>query len=124
MWDKRREFKINNLDPRIHFALVCAASSCPPVEFYSAEKINQQLDVAGRSFLNRRGIVLNKRENAILLSQIFKWYARDFGTKKIQVLKFAVNFASPEIKDYFSENKDKLIIRYLPYDWNLNRTLK
>ncbi len=61
LWDKRREFKVNNFDPRIHFALVCAASSCPPVEFYGAEKIDRQLDVAGRSFLNRRGIVLDKR---------------------------------------------------------------
>ncbi len=122
--DKRKEFALKNLDPRIHFALVCAASSCPPVEFYDAKKLDKQLDVAGRSFLNRRGIVLNKGENIVALSQIFKWYARDFGLDNRQVLDFAANFTTATIRDYLLENKDKVSIKYLPYDWNLNRTLE
>ena len=34
--DRRNQLIIKKFDPRIHFSLVCGASSCPPVEFYDA----------------------------------------------------------------------------------------
>ncbi|NNE16964.1 MAG: DUF547 domain-containing protein, partial [Myxococcales bacterium] len=33
----------SHVDPRIHAALVCASTSCPPVAFYEASKLNEQL---------------------------------------------------------------------------------
>ena len=40
-------------DPRIHFALVCAAMSCPRLrnEAYAAARLDAQLDDQGRDFL-------------------------------------------------------------------------
>ena len=35
--DARRRYSFAQLDPRIHFALVCAARSCPPIAVYDAE---------------------------------------------------------------------------------------
>lgn len=32
----RRKVAVNSVDPRIHFALVCGAKSCPPIRTYSA----------------------------------------------------------------------------------------
>ena len=42
-------------DPRIHFALVCAALGCPPLrdEPYLADRLNEQLDAQARECLDR-----------------------------------------------------------------------
>src|SRR5436190_2055490 len=43
----------NYCEPRLHFALVCAARSCPPLrrEAYVGDRLNEQLDDQGRTFL-------------------------------------------------------------------------
>jgi len=50
--DQRLEFVITPLDPRIHFALVCGARSCPPIGFYEADQIDFQLQLVVESFIN------------------------------------------------------------------------
>jgi hypothetical protein len=44
--DRRRQFILDEVDPRIHFALVCGSRSCAPIRFYKADHIDDQL--AGR----------------------------------------------------------------------------
>ena len=41
-------------DPRIHFTIVCASTSCPRLrrEAYVPERLEQQLDEAARGFIN------------------------------------------------------------------------
>ena len=39
-----RHLAIKQLDYRIHFALNCGATSCPPIAFYTIEKIENQLE--------------------------------------------------------------------------------
>jgi hypothetical protein len=67
-------------DPRIHFAIVCASVSCPDLrmEAYRAEKLHDQLDSQSRDFLlnSKKGLRLGD-ENADI-SQIFKWFDKDF----------------------------------------------
>jgi hypothetical protein len=50
--DKRLRHIIKPIDPRIHFALVCASSSCPPIAVYTAENLDKELSIAGETFLN------------------------------------------------------------------------
>jgi GH15 family glucan-1,4-alpha-glucosidase len=119
-FDKRKKLQIEKADPRIHFALVCASSSCPPIEFYHPEKIDEQLDLAARSFLNRRGAVLDKEKKILYLSQIFMWFKSDFG----DVVKFILPYLNEETQKYIQANRRDLKIDYLPYDWNLNRSLR
>jgi GH15 family glucan-1,4-alpha-glucosidase len=123
-FDKRKTLAVKRLDPRIHFALVCASSSCPPIEFYDSDQIDKQLDVAGRSFINRRGLILEKDKNAVHLSQIFKWYSLDFGRAEKEVVEYAASFANEAVSDYVIRNIKTIKVRYLPYDWNLNRVLE
>ena len=57
--------KIRNhfMDPRIHFAINCAAKSCPPIrtEPYVGAKVQEQLDDQARTFLNGpKGVRLEK----------------------------------------------------------------
>ena len=125
LWfDKRKVLCVSRLDPRIHFSLVCASSSCPPIEFYDPAQIHKQLDIAGRSFINRRGMILNRVNNTLFLSQIFKWYASDFGKTQRQMIQYIMRFANEETKGYIEENISNIKIHYLPYNWNLNKSLE
>lgn len=122
--DKRLGLCLTKLDPRIHFALVCASNSCPPIAFYNADNIERQLDIAGRSFVNREGLTLDKDKNILYLSQIFKWYGLDFGSNQKEILAFVLNFAEDKIREYILENTERIKILYLPYNWDLNKRLE
>ncbi|HSG81112.1 MAG TPA: DUF547 domain-containing protein, partial [Gemmatimonadota bacterium] len=68
-------------EPRIHFALSCAAVSCPPLrgEAYRGDRLDAQLDDQGRQFLNDPR--LNRVEierSQVHLSKMFDWYGDDF----------------------------------------------
>jgi len=100
-------------DPRIHFAVVCASKSCPKLlnEAFTAAKLEQQLDQAGRDFLKnsfRNKITPNKVE----ISSIFKWYKGDF-TEKGSLIDFLNKYSPAKINANAS-------ISYLDYDWSLN----
>ncbi|MBS1517769.1 MAG: DUF547 domain-containing protein [Bacteroidetes bacterium] len=109
-------------DPRIHYALVCAAESCPVLisEAYTQEKLNAQLDRQAEVFLNDRSKnYIDKTENELYLSTIFKWYARDFVKKDSSVIKHVLKYINPEDKDFIISNKTE-DINYLDYSWKLN----
>jgi len=108
-------------EPRIHFALVCAALGCPPLrsEAYTADKLDEQLDDQGRIFLaQKKKNWVDVKEHKVYLSPIFKWYDDDFEEKSGSVL----NFVTP----YFPEavqrdlRHDRFRVRYSDYDWSLN----
>lgn len=113
-FDKRKALCLLKPDPRIHFALVCASGSCPPIKFYEPERINEQLDIAGRSFINRRGMILDRKQNILFLSRILKWYLSDFGKTQRQSVEYALAFADNETKSFVLENLNTLKIKYVP----------
>jgi hypothetical protein len=120
--DKRLRFTIRPMDPRIHFALVCASSSCPPIDVYTAEKLDAELDIAGRTFLNAGGIRLDKERRRASLSRIFKWYARDFGPDPVRRLRFIAPYLyDDENRKFIEEHADAIKVDYQEYDWRLNR---
>jgi len=120
--DPRSQFSISPFDRRIHFALVCGARSCPPIAFYEAEQIDFQLQLAAESFVNSPQVKISPQEGTILISMIFKWYTVDFGGSHEALIKTILNFLEEgEKKIYLKENKDRIRIKYQPYDWNLNQ---
>ena len=123
-FDSRLPFMVETFDPRIHFALVCASSSCPPIEFYDPELIDEQLNIATRSFINRGGLETDRTNNTVRLSEIFKWYERDFGETREELLGYLAKYADAETGDFLLSSRAKLKIEYLPYNWNLNSTLE
>lgn len=108
-------------EPRVHFALVCAARGCPPLrsEAYTADKLNAQLDDQGRIFLadpHKNSADLDAR--VFNLSPIFKWFREDFEKKSGSVIRFIKAYWLPEISTKITgENYE---IRYTSYDWSLN----
>lgn len=79
---------VDALDFRIHFALNCGAVSCPPIKCYTAAKIEEQLDLVTKSYLEAE-IIYREEDNIAFIPALFKWYAQDFGTSSniIDILK-------------------------------------
>jgi hypothetical protein len=109
-------------EPRLHFAIVCAARGCPPLrpEAYVADRLNAQLDEQGRIFLrNPKNNRLDAARRTVHLSPIFKWFSADFGADDNARLKFISQFLSPEDERALASARDWRI-RYTDYDWSLN----
>lgn len=123
-FDARLQFMVETFDPRIHFALVCASSSCPPIEFYDPLHIDKQLDIATKSFINRKGLEVDREKNTVRLSEIFKWYERDFGSSKTEIISYLARYTDEEKGSFLTTEPEKLGVEYLPYNWNLNSTLE
>ena len=120
--DKRLGYIIKPLDPRVHFALVCASSSCPPIGVYTAENLDSELDLAASTFLNAEGLRINREENRLWISRIFRWYDADFGKSQAERLKFIARFLnSREDREFLEKNAETVKVIYQDYDWRLNR---
>ncbi len=108
-------------EPRIHFALVCAALGCPPLrqEPYLASSLDAQLKEQGAQFISNESknrVDLKKR--TVYLSPIFKWFNQDFEKKSGSVVKFVAPYFSGEAREALL--KGGFRIRYTDYDWSLN----
>jgi Protein of unknown function, DUF547 len=107
-------------DPRIHFAIVCASSGCPPLPHfaYTEANVQEKLDQETRKYLaSDRGLRIDRADNTLYLSKIFDWYAGDFVAKSGSVIDFIKPYLSDEARA-FLERKPK--IAYLEYNWALN----
>lgn len=105
-------------DPRLHFAINCAARSCPPLrdEPYTGAQLESQLDTATRHFVNNPA--RNYLKNGVLyLSRIFDWYEKDFSEG---VVAFVARHAEGSLKERLAARAGKVTLEYLDYDWSLN----
>ncbi len=108
-------------EPRGHFALVCAARSCPPLRSkpYVADQLSEQLDDQGRTFLlQREKNRVDAANRTLYLSPIFKWFAEDFRLKSPTVQAFVQPYLPPA--DVGTARLSEFSIRYTDYDWSLN----
>lgn len=106
-------------DPRIHFALVCAAVGCPLLrnEAYQPERVQQQLEEDAQRFINNPQKV-RYEPPFLYCSQIFKWYEKDFLIQHPSISVYIQQYLSPTVPDAM---RSGLTIRYLTYDWSLNQ---
>ena len=102
-----RSLAVDKIDYRIHFALNCGAQSCPPIAFYKAELIDDQLDLATQSFLEGESEFDDKRK-VVYTTALFKWFAGDFGGKK-GIRQIYLDQLNKNISDYN--------IKYKKYSW-------
>lgn len=113
--DPRGMLQVERFDPRIHFALVCGAKSCPPISFYEGDRIDAQLDQAAGTFIRGEGARLEEGRT-LWLSRIFQWYENDFGGRE-GVLNLVTQHLNGDSK---KDRIQDLRMRYLPYDWSVN----
>ncbi len=124
-WDKSwikigdKTYSLNNIendiirpqfnDARIHFAVNCAAKSCPPLGNFAYTEANLQskLESQTKKFINSNSNKIS--ENEIAVSKIFEWYASDFG----DLINYINKYAETKVSSGAT-------IKYLEYDWALN----
>ncbi len=109
-------------EPRIHFALVCAANGCPPLrsEAFVAERLSDQLEEQGRAFLGSKEKNRWDPTGRILyLSPIFKWFDDDFKRPSGNVVEFVTPYFAPAEQAQI-RSKRPVTVRYTEYNWTLN----
>jgi hypothetical protein len=110
-------------DARIHFAIVCASKSCPPLapRAYTAAGLNEALEKQGRAFLNDPSKnVIDRSKGRVVLSKIFYWdrkeFERDEGTLLKFVSRYAKDASTASWLATYTKDPD-----FLDYDWSPNQ---
>ncbi|WP_370088822.1 DUF547 domain-containing protein [Ekhidna sp.] len=119
-----KEYDLNNIEhgiirkefeePRIHFALVCAAISCPKLQnkAYFPETLDAQLTKAAKEFLSNPSKNEIKSAERATLSKLFNWYRGDFNNNGT-LIEYVNQYAPVKL------NKDANI-DWMDYNWALN----
>ncbi|MDQ4139550.1 MAG: DUF547 domain-containing protein [Bacteroidota bacterium] len=103
-------------DARLHFALACAAVSCPPLASYAytLNGLNAQLDSRTKQAINNPTFIkVNSKNQQVLISKIFDWYKTDFTKDNQTVLSFLNTYRTDKIPGNYQ-------LGYYEYDWRLN----
>lgn len=119
------------VEPRIHFAIVCASASCPKLasQAFVAGRLDEQLNRAARAFVTDsiRGVRVEverwgtgEGRGRVYLSSIFKWFREDFEARAASLLGFIMPYLSPTDRAVLERHRNDVSIRFLPYDWSLN----
>lgn len=108
-------------EPRIHFAINCAALSCPPLipEAYVADRIDAQLDARVRAFVaDPHHFRLERNGDPTLhLNRVLDWFGEDFG---------GVDGLRDFFQPYVDADLGRIIadpeteVSFMDYDWTLN----
>ena len=127
-------------EPRAHFAVNCASTGCPMLreEPYVAARLDAQLEEQTKRFLSDRSRNrYNAQDNALEVSEIFKWFTTDWssgyrgfdgkGAPMQSREQFFARYAAlladnPTQQQVITERK--AAIRHLDYDWTLNDAKK
>ncbi len=128
----RRDFQ----EPRTHFAVVCAAKGCAPINHvaYSAANLDEQLDRAAKLFLSSsNNVKIDFEKKTIRVSSLFKWFPLDFATivglgKRFppptddEIVASFVLSKAPEAagKNFGPDDSKGFKVIYEEYDWGLN----
>ena len=126
-----RIMRKNLAEPRIHFAIVCAANSCPRLQrqAYTPENTDRLLEEAARFFVNEpRNLRIDPGQNRVTVARIFSFYHEDFET---YVKENNLTGIGQPILDYIrvhanEENRRALDglnqprLEHFDYDWGIN----
>ncbi len=120
-------------DPRIVFAVSCAAVSCPDRmdRIFSAAQLDEQLDNLIRTLLANptKGMAIDEQSKVLTLSWILKADQKLFGNGTDRdLIDFVCRYApsgqegSPGGRDWIDANRGEIKIRFFEHDWGLNDT--
>ncbi|MEO0497320.1 MAG: DUF547 domain-containing protein, partial [Pseudomonadota bacterium] len=106
-------------EPRIHYSINCASYSCPNLKAtpWTAANLDAELDEAARAFVQHpRGVRVNA-DGGVVISKIYDWFKRDFGTEDAKVLAHIRPYATGEVAEALA-NATRIADH--EYDWTLN----
>ncbi len=109
----------SKVDPRIHAALVCASTSCPPVAFYDAAKLDTQLELAASGYV-AADVEIDDTKQVVRLPITFRYYQSDFGGPdgiRAFLLRHSRAVQRESLRSAFDAEYG---FDYHRYDWSLN----
>jgi len=115
-------------DPRIHFAVNCAALSCPQLEnrAFTGSQLDARLEGALTRFAQDSNHV-RLQDKRLYLSKILDWYGADFTAwfppdrPNPETMPTIVNYLRPYLPaDLAAGLTEDIAIEYNDYDWALN----
>lgn len=115
-----RELREAFREPRIHFGIVCASKGCPwqSRTAFTPQNVEAELERAAGLFLSQaRNCTIDAAKRRIVLSSIFKWFARDFGATPQERLAFVARYRPAEAAALRS---GQWTIAYFDWDWSIN----
>ncbi len=108
-------------DPRIHFALSCAARGCAGLadSAYRGGRVEEQLDRAVKRFVrDPRQLQIERGEPPVLrVNKFLDWYKEDFGGTS-GLVAFLRRYVSRRDADLLRPGGVR--VEYLDFDWSLN----
>jgi|CXWL01.1.fsa_nt_gi uncharacterized membrane protein YdjX (TVP38/TMEM64 family) len=108
-------------EPRIHFALVCAAVGCPPLrgEAYVGDRLEEQLEDQAR-YVHSHGtwFRFEPETRTAHLTPLFKWYGDDFKQTTGSATNFTATY-SDSVRVVLKDGKS-IRTKWGEYDWRLN----
>ena len=114
-------------DPRIHFSVNCASTSCPPLaaRAFLGDTLDRQLDAATRATLSNPDYV-QVEDGALVLTKILEWYGGDFVNPDFRGAEdtlpaFIARYATEDVRAFIEAKDTDVPIRFRDYDWRLNR---
>ncbi|HBX64719.1 MAG: hypothetical protein CL670_13480 [Balneola sp.] len=108
--DFEKKFRWEKVDPRIHFALNCGAAACPFIAAYYPERVNEQLDISSKQYLEKTTDYYPE-ENRVVVNKLMSWFRADFGGKDGSVKMLKEYGIIPQDADPSVDFKE--------YDWTL-----
>jgi len=118
----KRKAPAKSLDPRAHFALVCGAIGCPPLQprAFVPESLDVQLDRATRDALaHPNHLRWDSSLKRLAGSSVFSWYEADFGGP-VKAYEFALRHAPDSLRVAAAAKLQPGFDRTLPWNWDLN----
>jgi hypothetical protein len=110
-------------DARIHFAIVCASRSCPPLapRAYTAGGLNEALERQGHAFVNDPSKnTIDRSKGRLALSKIFHWDRKEFERDGGTLLGFISRYENDAATaSWLATYPGKL--EFLDYDWSPNQ---
>ncbi|HCT22773.1 MAG TPA: DUF547 domain-containing protein, partial [Chitinophagaceae bacterium] len=85
----------------------CGAKSCPAIAFYTPDKIEQQLLLATKVFLQQETMI-DESTRSVTTTKIIQWFIGDFGGRK-KVLELLSTITGKDLSNYR--------LKFAPYDW-------
>lgn len=133
-WDEKliqvegKELSLNDVEHRIlrpiwpdplnHYGVNCASVGCPNLrkQAYTAGNFIQALRANAKDYINSpRGA--NFEGQSLALSNIYQWYAVDFGKSEQAIISHLRQYAAPELSAKLDAAQG---VEDYYYDWSLN----
>ena len=109
-------------DPRVHYAVNCAAIGCPNLRMtaFRGATLDADLDTQARAYVNDpRGVEIS--DGKLKVSSIYAWYAEDFGDTDATIIAHLKQYAEEDLKQQLAGISS---INSYAYDWGLNEVVR